>query len=86
MTVSKADVAAAKAAGKPKPANPAKELDVKVRPKVDAAVTKNTAKSVVAKPAGAETKKDSKSDVKSRTKPATKPREVRRGRGDQPPV
>ena len=72
VTVSKADAAATKAAGKPKPANPAKEFDAKVKPKVDAVVIKDTAKSAVPKPAGAETKKDSKSDVKSETKPATK--------------
>jgi bla regulator protein blaR1 len=45
VTVSKDDAAAAKAAGKSKPANPAKDVDVKVKPKVDATVTKNTAKS-----------------------------------------
>ena len=41
VTVSKADAAATKAAGKPKPANPAKEFDAKAKPKVDAAVIKN---------------------------------------------
>ena len=40
-------------------------------------MTKNTTKSAVPKPAGAETKKDSKSDAKTETKQATKPGPVR---------
>jgi len=49
-------------------------------------VTKNTVKSAVPKPAGAETKKASKSEVKTGTKPATKPGPVRKGGGGQPRV
>ncbi len=44
VQVPKADAAATKAAGKAKPANPAKEVDVKVKAKIDAAA-KDTAKS-----------------------------------------
>ena len=79
LTVSKADAAVTKAAGKPKLPNPAKEFDAKVKPKIDATEIKNTTKSAVPKPAGAETKKDSKSDVKTKTKPATNPASVDMG-------
>ena len=80
-TVWKADTAATKAAGKTKPANPAQEVDAKVKTKIDAAVTRKTTKSAVPKPTGAEIKKDSTSDVKTRTKAATKPGAVRKGAG-----
>jgi hypothetical protein len=81
VEVSKADAAATKAAAKAKPANPAKEVDEKIRWKVAATETKKTTKSAVPKPAGAETKKDSKSDVKTRTKWVTKPVPVRKDGG-----
>jgi hypothetical protein len=84
VTVSKGDAAARKAAEKEKPTNPTKDVDVKVKSKVDATVTKNTVKSAVPKPAGAETKKASKSEVKTEPKPATKPAPVRKGGGGQP--
>ena len=71
-TVSKGDAAATKAAGKPKPATRAKGADAKVKTKVPSAVTKNTAKYGVPKPAVAVTKKRSKYDLKIETKPATK--------------
>jgi hypothetical protein len=79
LTVSKADAAVTKAAEKPKLANPAKEVDAKVKPKIDATEIKNTTKSAVPKPAGADTNKDSQSDVKTKTKPATKPGPVDMG-------
>jgi hypothetical protein len=82
-TVSKGAAAATKAAGKPKPANRAKDADAKVKTKVPAAVTKNTAKYGVPKPAGAETKKGSKYDLKIVTKPATKSVPVRKGGGSR---
>jgi beta-lactamase regulating signal transducer with metallopeptidase domain len=84
VKVSKADAAAAKAAAKAKPANPAKAVDEKVIRKVAAQDTKKATKSAVPKPAGAETKKESKSDEKTRTKWVIKQAPVRKDGGGEP--